>query len=118
MARRPCPLIIRDPAPVPVKGNDRYFRLETFERCLVSTLSGRSSPRPLTPLLGGERAFMHNCGPRFSDAPHFWRCNLWIAGLVRYYNQNDCDMRSTPRDNRVPSTAHLRIKCGLLWRKE
>jgi hypothetical protein len=31
-----------------------------------------------------------NCGPRFSDAPHFWRCNLWIAGLVRYYNQNDC----------------------------
>ena len=56
----------------------------------VSTYCGRSSPRPWTPLLSGEWAFMHNCGPRFGDAPHLWRCNLLIAGLVGYYNQNDC----------------------------
>jgi len=48
--------------------------------------TARASRMPTMPFSVGHA----NCGPRFSDAPHFWRCNLWIAGLVRYYNQNDC----------------------------
>ena len=59
-----------------------------------------------------------DCQPLFAEAPHFWTCNPWIADLPKVFLQEDCCVWSTPRDNSVLSTAHLRIKCSLSWRKE